>query len=307
LGTLCIYAPIRDRLGLRRVRYAYTGGAALGPETFLFFRGLGVNLKQIYGQTEIASISCMHRDDDVRLETVGTPLPQTEIAITDNGEILSRNPGVFLGYYKNPEATAAALKDGWLYSGDAGLLDEAGHVVFFDRTKDIFRLRDGTRFAPTYIENKLKFSPYIREAVVLGQDYPYVAAIINIDLQVVGKWAERRGIAYTSYTDLSLKVEVYDLIYAEVMRANGGLSEATHIRKYVLLHKELDPDDEEMTRTRKVRRRYIAEKYADIIEAFYDERPEVKVKTLITYQDGRHTEIEYTLPIRLVEDVEATM
>jgi long-chain acyl-CoA synthetase len=249
----------------------------------------------------------MHRDHDVRPETVGTPLPQTEIVITDNGEITSRNPGVFLGYYKNPEATAEALKDGWLHSGDAGLLDEAGHLVFFDRTRDIFRLRDGTRFAPTYIENKLKFSPYIREAVVLGHDYPYVAAIINIDLQVVGKWAERRGFAYTSYTDLSLKVEVYDLIYAEVMRANEGLSEATQIRKYVLLHKELDPDDEEMTRTRKVRRRYIAEKYADIIEAFYDERPEVKVKTLITYQDGRHTEIEYTLPIRLVEDVQATM
>jgi long-chain acyl-CoA synthetase len=307
LGDFFIYAPIRDRLGLRRVRYAYTGGAALGPETFLFFRGLGVNLKQIYGQTEIASISCMHRDDDVRLETVGTPLPQTEIVITDSGEIISRNPGVFLGYYKNPEATAEALRDGWLYSGDAGLLDEAGHLVFFDRTKDVFRLSDGTRFAPTYIENKLKFSPYIKEAVVLGQDYSYVAAIVNIDLQVVGKWAERRGIPYTSYTDLSLKVEVYDLIYAEVMRANGGLSEATRIRKYVLLHKELDPDDEEMTRTRKVRRRYIAEKYADILEAFYDERPEVKVKTLIRYQDGRQAEIECTLPIRLVEDVEATM
>jgi long-chain acyl-CoA synthetase len=306
LGNFFIYAPIRDRLGLRRVRYAYTGGAALGPETFLFFRGLGVNLKQVYGQTEIASISCMHRDNDVKLETVGTPLPQTEIAVTEAGEIISRNPGVFLGYYKNPEATAETLKDGWLYSGDAGLIDEDGHLVFFDRSKDVFRLRDGISFAPTYIENKLKFSPYIKEAVALGQDRPYVAVIVNIDLQVVGKWAERRGIPYTSYTDLSRKVEVYDLIYAEVVRVNEGLSDATRIRKYVLLHKELDPDDEEMTRTRKVRRRYVAEKYADIIEAFYDERPEVKVKTVITYQDGRQTEIEYTLPIRPVEDAEAT-
>jgi len=305
LGNLLVYAPIRDRLGLRRIRYAYTGGAALGPETFLFFRGLGVNLKQVYGQTEIASICCMHRDDDVKLETVGTPVPQTDIAITESGEIISRNPGIFKGYYKNPQATAEAVKDGWLYSGDAGLIDEDGHLVFFDRSKDMAQLNDGTRFAPTYIENKLKFSPYIREAVVIGQDRPHVAAMINIDFEVVGKWAEKRGIPYTSYTDLSRKREVYDLIYKEVERVNSGLPAATRLQKYVLLHKELDPDDEEMTRTRKVRRRYIAEKYADIIEAFYEEKPEVTVKTVITYQDGRQAEIEYTLPIRTVEGVEA--
>ncbi|HXH10699.1 MAG TPA: AMP-binding protein [Alphaproteobacteria bacterium] len=305
LGNLFVYAPIRDRLGLRRIRYAYTGGAALGPETFLFFRGLGVNLKQVYGQTEIASICCMHRDDDVKLQTVGTPVPQTDIAITESGEIISRNPGIFKGYYKNPQATAEAVKDGWLYSGDAGLIDEDGHLVFFDRSKDMAQLNDGTRFAPTYIENKLKFSPYIREAVVIGQDRPHVAAMINIDFEVVGKWAEKRGIPYTSYTDLSRKREVYDLIYKEIERVNSGLPAATRLQKYVLLHKELDPDDEEMTRTRKVRRRYIAEKYADIIEAFYEEKPEVTVKTIITYQDGRQAEIEYTLPIRTVEGVEA--
>ena len=305
LGDVLVYAPIKDRLGLRRIRYAYTGGAALGPEVFLFFRGLGVNLKQVYGQTEIASISCMHRDDDVKLETVGTPIPQTEIAITESGEIISRNPGVFLGYYKNPEASAEVLKEGWLYSGDAGLMDEDGHVVFFDRTKDVSQLNDGTRFAPTYIENKLKFSPYIKEAVVVGQGRPHVAAMINIDAAVVGKWAEKRGIPYTSYTDLSQKLEVIDLIYKEVARVNIGLPAATRIRTYVLLHKELDPDDEEVTRTRKVRRRYVAEKYGDIIEAFYADKPEVKVKTVITYQDGRRTEIEYTLPIRPVEDVDA--
>jgi long-chain acyl-CoA synthetase len=305
LGNVLVYAPIKDRLGLRRIRYAYTGGAALGPEVFLFFRGLGVNLKQVYGQTEIGSISCLHRDGDVKLETVGTPIPQTEIAITESGEIISRNPGVFLGYYKNPEATAEALKDGWLYSGDTGLMDEDGHLVFFDRTKDVSQLSDGTRFAPTYIENKLKFSPYIKEAVVVGQGRPHVAAMINIDAVVVGKWAEKRGIPYTSYTDLSQKLAVYELIYKEVARVNVGLPAATRIRTYVLLHKELDPDDEEMTRTRKVRRRYIAEKYGDIIEAFYADKPEVKVKTVVTYQDGRRTEIEYTLPIRPVEDMNA--
>ncbi len=305
LGNVLVYAPIKDRLGLRRIRYAYTGGAALGPEVFLFFRGLGVNLKQVYGQTEIGSISCMHRDDDVKLETVGTPIPHTEIAITESGEIISRNAGVFLGYYKNPEATTEVLKNGWLYSGDTGLMDEDGHLVFFDRTKDVSQLSDGTRFAPTYIENKLKFSPYIKEAVVVGQGRPHVAAMINIDAVVVGKWAEKRGIPYTSYTDLSQKLAVYELIYKEVARVNVGLPAATRIRTYVLLHKELDPDDEEMTRTRKVRRRYIAEKYGDIIEAFYADKPEVKVKTVVTYQDGRRTEIEYTLPIRPVEDMNA--
>jgi long-chain acyl-CoA synthetase len=304
LGDFCVYGPIRDRFGLRRVRYAYTGGAALGSEVFLFFRGLGINLKQVYGQTEIASISCIHRDEDVKVETVGQPIPGTEIALTASDEIISRSPGVFLGYYKNPEATAEAVRDGWLYSGDTGLIDEDGHVVFFDRTKDVAELIDGTRFAPTYIETKLKFSPYIKEAVVVGQERPHVATIINIDFEVVGKWAERRGIPYTSYTDLSRKPEIYELIYQEVFRVNGGLPATTRIRKYVLLHKELDPDDEEMTRTRKVRRRYIAEKYADIIGAFYDERPEVKVKTTITYQDGRQGEIEHTLPIQPVEDLE---
>jgi long-chain acyl-CoA synthetase len=304
LGNFFVYAPIRDRLGLRRIRYAYTGGAALGPEVFLFFRGLGVNLKQVYGQTEIASISCMHRDDAVKVETVGQPIPETEVVLTDGGEIISRNPGVFLGYYKNPAATAQVLRDGWLHSGDTGLIDEDGHLVFFDRTNDVSQLIDGTRFAPTYIENKLKFSPYIKEAVVVGQERPHIAAIINIDFEVVGKWAERRGLPYTNYTDLSGKPEVYARIYQEVVRVNGGLPSSMHIQKYVLLHKELDPDDAEMTRTRKVRRHYIAQKYADIIEAFYDDRLEIKVKTVITYQDSRQAEIEYTLPIQPVDEVD---
>jgi long-chain acyl-CoA synthetase len=302
LGNFCVYGPICDRLGLRRIRYAYTGGAALGPEVFLFFRGLGVNLKQVYGQTEIASISCMHRDDDVKLETVGQPTPGTEMALTESGEIISRSPAVFLGYYKNPQATAEVLQDGWLHSGDAGLIDEDGHFVFFDRTNDVAQLIDGTRFAPTYIENKVKFSPYVKEVVVIGQERPWVAAIINIDYEVVGKWAERRGVPYTSYTDLSRKSEVYDLIYREVARVNAALPAPTRIRMYALLHKELDPDDAEMTRTRKVRRRYVSQKYDDIIAAFYSEQPEVRVKTVISYQDGRQAEIEYILPIQPVED-----
>jgi long-chain acyl-CoA synthetase len=304
LGDFCVFGPIRDRLGLRRIRYAYTGGAALGPEVFLFFRGLGVNLKQVYGQTELASISCMHRDDDVKLETVGQPIPGTEMALTESGEIISRSASVFLGYYKNPEATAEALRDGWLYSGDAGLIDEDGHFVFFDRTGDVAQLVDGTRFAPTYIENKLKFSPYIKEAVVVGQERPWVAAVMNIDFEVVGKWAEQRGVPYTNYTDLSRKPEVYSLIYQEVVRVNSGLPASMRIRGYVLLHKELDPDDAEVTRTRKVRRRYFAQKYADIIAAFYNEQPEVKVKSVISYQDGRQAEIEYILPIQPVREVD---
>jgi long-chain acyl-CoA synthetase len=196
------------------------------------------------------------------------------------------------------------LRDGWLHSGDTGLIDEDGHLVFFDRTNDVSQLIDGTRFAPTYIENKLKFSPYIKEAVVVGQERPHIAAIINIDFEVVGKWAERRGLPYTNYTDLSGKPEVYARIYQEVVRVNGGLPSSMHIQKYVLLHKELDPDDAEMTRTRKVRRHYIAQKYADIIEAFYDDRLEIKVKTVITYQDSRQAEIEYTLPIQPVDEVD---
>jgi long-chain acyl-CoA synthetase len=304
LGNICVYGPIRDRLGLRRIRFAYTGGAALGPEVFLFFRGLGVNLKQVYGQTELASISCMHRDDDVKLETVGQPTPGTEMALTESGEIISRGAGVFLGYYKNPQATAEVLRDGWLYSGDAGLIDEDGHFVFFDRSNDVTELVDGTRFAPTYIENKLKFSPYIKEALVVGQKRPWVVALINIDFEVVGKWAERRGLPYTNYTDLSRKPEVYNLTYQEVVRVNSGLPASARIRMYVLLHKELDPDDAEMTRTRKIRRRYVAQKYEDIIAAFYQEQPEVKVKTVISYQDGRQTEIEYILPIQPVHEVD---
>jgi long-chain acyl-CoA synthetase len=300
LGEFFVFGPLRDHLGFRRTRYAYTGGAPLGPEVFLFFRGLGINLKQVYGQTEISGVSCVQRNGDVKLGTVGKAFPNTEIRVTEAGEVISKSPGVFLGYYKNPEATATTIRDGWLYSGDAALFDADGHLVVIDRAKDVTALADGTKFAPQYIENKLKFSPYIKEAVTVGQDRPWVAAMINIDMENVGKWAERRQIAYTTYADLAQKPEVYDLIGQEVDRVNRDLPETTRLQKYVLLPKELDPDDEEVTRTRKVRRGFVAKKYADIIEALFSERSSVPVTTVITYQDGRQATLQTELEIRTV-------
>jgi long-chain acyl-CoA synthetase len=298
LGEFFVFGPLRDHLGFRRTRYAYTGGAPLGPEVFLFFRALGINLKQVYGQTEITGVSCVQRDGDIKLGTVGRPFPNTEVSLTEAGEVISKSPGVFVGYYKNPEATAATIREGWLYSGDAAMFDPDGHLVVIDRAKDVTHLANGTKFAPQYIENKLKFSPYIREAVAVGQDRPYVAAMVNIDMENVGKWAERRKIAYTTYADLAQKPEVYDLIGQEVDRVNRDLPEGTRISKYVLLHKELDPDDEEVTRTRKVRRGFVAQKYGNIIEALYAEAPSVAVTTVITYQDGRQATMQTELAIR---------
>jgi len=300
LGEFFVFGPLRDHLGFRRTRYAYTGGAPLGPEVFLFFRGLGINLKQVYGQTEISGVSCVQRNGDVKLGTVGKAFPNTEIRVTEAGEVISKSPGVFLGYYKNPEATATTIRDGWLYSGDAALFDADGHLIVIDRAKDVTALADGTKFAPQYIENKLKFSPYIKEAVTVGQDRPWVAAMISIDMENVGKWAERRQIAYTTYADLAQKPEVYDLIGQEVDRVNRDLPETTRLQKYVLLPKELDPDDEEVTRTRKIRRGFVAKKYADIIEALFSERSSVPVTTVITYQDGRQATLQTELEIRTV-------
>ncbi len=300
LGEFLVFAPLRDQLGFRRTRYAYTGGAPLGPEIFLFFRSLGINLKQVYGQTEAGGVSCVQRDGDIKLGTVGKPFPNTEVRLTETGEVISRSPCVFVGYYKNPEATIATLRDGWLYSGDAALFDQDGHLIVIDRAKDVTALADSTKFAPQYIENKLKFSPYIKEAVAVGQDRPYVGAMVNIDMENVGKWAERRQIAYTTYTDLAQKPEVYDLIAEEVERVNRDLPDGTRINKYVLLHKELDPDDEEVTRTRKVRRGFVAKKYADIIEALYSEARSVGVTSVITYQDGRQATVRTELAIRRV-------
>jgi long-chain acyl-CoA synthetase len=300
LGEFFVFGPLRDHLGFRRIRSAYTGGAALGPEVFLFFRALGVNLKQVYGQTESAGVSCVQRDDQVALGTVGTPFPNAELQLSPDGEVIVRGPCIFLGYYKNPEATTSTIRDGWLYSGDAAFFDQHGQLVVIDRAKDVTALANGTKFAPQFIENKLKFSPYIKEAVTIGQDRPYVAAMINIDMENVGKWAERRQVAYTTYTDLAQKPEVYELIAREVERVNRDLDTAMQIKRYVLLHKELDADDEEVTRTRKVRRGFVAQKYDSIIEALYSEATAVPVTSVITYQDGRQATLETKLAIRHV-------
>jgi long-chain acyl-CoA synthetase len=302
LGEFFVFGPLRDHLGFRRIRAAYTGGAALGPEVFLFFRALGINLKQVYGQTESA-VSCVQRDDQVALGTVGTPFPNVELKLSSEGEVIVRGPCVFRGYYKNPEATASTLRDGWLYSGDAAFFDQNGQLVVIDRAKDVTALANGTKFAPQFIENKLKFSPYIKEAMTIGQDRPYVTAMINIDMENVGKWAERRQTAYTTYTDLAQKAEVYALIAREVQRVNRDLDEAMQIKRYVLLHKELDADDEEITRTRKVRRSFVTQKYDSIIAALYADVTEVPVTSVITYQDGRQAVIETRLAIRTVGEV----
>ncbi len=301
LGEVFLFAPLRDQRGARRARYAFTGGAPLAPEIIGFYRGLGVNVKQVYGQTENCAFCCGQPDDAVKLGTVGVPFPGVELRLTEEGEICSRGPTVFAGYYKNEEATRAVIRDGWLYSGDAGFLDPDGQLVVVDRLKDVTRLADGTTLAPQFIENKLKFSPYVREAVVVGPDRPFVAALVNIDMETVGKWAERRQLTYTTYTDLAQKPEVYDLVQREVERVNRDLPAATRIRRYVLLHKELDPDDEEITRTRKLRRGVITRKYGPIIEALYEEVPLVAVTAEVTYQDGRKAVTETKLAIRTVK------
>ncbi|HLF93804.1 MAG TPA: AMP-binding protein [Planctomycetota bacterium] len=306
LGRLLVYGPLKDNLGVRRIRTAYTAGEAIGPEIFVFFRSLGINLKQVYGMTESSAVISIQRDGDVRLDTVGAPLPGVGIRISENGEVLFRSPGVFQGYYKNPDATRETLEEGWVHTGDAGFIDHDGHLRIIDRAKDVSRLAGGTMFAPKYIENKLKFSPYIKEAVCVGQDRPYVTAMINVDLMAVGNWAERRNIPYTSYTDLSQKAEVHDLIGLEVVRVNRSLSEeellrGAQIRKYLILHKELDPDDQEMTRTRKVRRRFIAEKYAPLIEALYSDADHVAVEAKVTYEDGRTGTVRADVKIRKAE------
>jgi len=301
LADFLVFRALRDRIGLSRIRYAYTGGAALGPDVFRFYHAIGVNLKQIYGQTEISGISVVHRDHDIKFNTVGQPIPETEIKISEEGEILSRSPSVFVGYYRDPEATTEALRDGWLHSGDAGEIDEDGHLIMFDRVKDIMRLSDGSRFSPQYIENKLKFSPYIKEAVAFGKGRDYVTAFINIDMANVGKWAEMHRIPYTTYVDLSQKPEVYDLIRKDVERVNSELPEKAHIRKFVILHKELDADDAELTRTKKVRRGFIAERYKDLVEALYRDQQTCEVEAQVKYRDGREARIRTNLKLEFME------
>jgi long-chain acyl-CoA synthetase len=259
----------------------------LGPDHLRFFHAIGVNLKQIYGQTEIAGISVLHRDGDVKFDTVGTPLPETEVRIATDGEILSRSPCVFQGYYKMPEETARTLRDRWLHSGDIGFLDSDGHLVVFDRRKDVMTLADGSRFSPQYLETRLKFSPHLKDVWIIGDQRPFVTAVVCIDAGVVGRWAEERHIAYTAYAELSQKTEVRNLVAEAIQHVNHGLPPPARIRRFVNLHKEFDADDEELTRTRKLRRAFLEERYREIVEALYSGATEVHFDTTVTYEDGR--------------------
>ena len=303
LAYLLVFRALKDRIGFTRIRSASTGGAALGPDTFRFFHALGVNLKQIYGQTEIFGISCIHRDGDINFDSVGIPIPETEIRI-DNpdpqgvGEVISRSAALFQGYYKAEAATAETIVDGWLRSGDAGYFDPNGHLVIIDRMKDIMTLQSSERFSPQFIENKLKFSPYAKEAVCIGQGREFVIALLCVDFSIVGKWAEDHRIGYTTYTDLAAKPEIYDLLEKEVKKVNDTLVESQRIRKFALLYKELDADDDELTRTRKVRRGFVDQKYADIIEGIYAGKAQIPVDAVIKYQDGKTSQLKTTIIVR---------
>jgi long-chain acyl-CoA synthetase len=304
LGEFLVYAPVRDQLGFRRARLVYTGGAPLGPDAFRFFRSFGVNLKQVWGATELSGLASLQPDGEANPDTVGPVLAGTEVRISREGEVLIRSNGVFQGYYKQPEATEETLTvDGWYRTGDSGYVDERGHLVVIDRAKDVGKLDDGTTFAPQFVENKLKFSPFIGEAIVFGHQRPFVAAIVAIDLGTAGSWAERRNLAYTSFQDLSGKPEVRELIGTEVRRANQTLPARARIRRIALLNKEFDADDAEITRTRKIRRRFVAEKYAAVVEAFYAGAHAVELATEITYEDGRKATLNATIAIDDVEEV----
>jgi long-chain acyl-CoA synthetase len=306
LGEFLVYGPVRDQLGLRRARWALTGGAPLGPDTFRFFRAFGINLKQVYGSTETTGLISLQPSTEANPNTAGRPCPGIEVRIADRGEVLVRGSGVFQGYLKNDDATREVIDpDGWFHTGDAGFIDPRGHLVIIDRAKDVGALADGTAFAPQFIENKLKFSPYIREAVAFGSDRPFVTAMIAIDLNTVGNWAERRGVAYTSYADLSQKAEARELIRAEIRKGNETLPDPQKVRRFLLLTKDLDADDAEMTRTRKVRRGFVSEKYADVIDAFYAGRDEVPLAITVTYEDGRQATLQARVRLEDVEGVPA--
>jgi long-chain acyl-CoA synthetase len=294
LGRTMVFQPLINQIGMLRLRRAYTGGAALGPDLFTFYQALGVNLKQIYGQTEITGIAYMHRDGDVRPDTVGVPLPETECRISEKGEILSRSPSVTKGYYKMPEQTAELLEDGWLHSGDAGLINADGHLVVIDRLSDVMHTRRGEMFSPMFLENKLKFSPYVKEAVVFGDRRDFIAALINVDPIVVGKWAEDRGISFTTYMDLSSKPEVAELIREQVADFNRTVEKPYfRIRRFAILYKLLDVDDGELTKTGKIRRKFIGEKYGNLYDALYDESvAERRVEAFYQYQDGQTATVE---------------
>ena len=307
LGNLFVYGPLRNTLGFSRVRVAYTAGEAIGPDLFTFYRSIGINLKQLYGSTETAVFVCLQPDHEAKADTVGVPIEGVEIRLADNGEILVKSPGLLREYYKNPEATAEVLtNDGWYHTGDAGFLDAGGHLKIIDRAKDVGRLQggphDGAMFAPKYVENKLKFFPFIKEAVAFGDRREKVCAFINIDFEAVGNWAEKRNLPYAGYTDLAGKPEVCTLIRECVEKVNADLAQdeklaGSQISRFLVLHKELDADDGELTRTRKVRRGYIGERYQVLVDALYGGKAEQYVETAVKFEDGRSGMVSATLKI----------
>ena len=310
IGRWLVYEPLKNVLGFSRIRLAYTAGEAIGPDIFDFYRSLGMNVKQLYGSTEASIFITIQPDGQVKPDTVGVPAKEVEIRIADDGEVMFRSPGVFMGYFKNDEATREAKTgDGWVHTGDAGFFDADGHLKIIDRAKDVGKVKDSTMFAPKYLENKLKFFPYIKEAVTFGDGRDYVAAFINIDLEAVGDWAERRNMAYSGYTDLAGQEPVYDLIQECVEKVNRDLAGEprladSQIKRFLILHKELDADDGELTRTRKVRRRVVAEKYGALIEALYSDTDHCPVEAMVTFEDGRTGMIKADLRIREAGRVE---
>jgi long-chain acyl-CoA synthetase len=307
LGNMLVYGPLRNNLGFNRVRVAYTAGEAIGPDLFSFYRSIGVNLKQLYGSTETAVFVCLQPDNQARADTVGVPCRGVEIKVADNGEILVKSPGLLKGYYKNPEATAEVLTaDGWYHTSDAGFLDSHGHLKIIDRVKDVGRIKggsnDGAMFAPKYVENKLKFFPHIKEVVAYGDQREKVCVMINIDFDAVGNWAERRNLPYAGYADLAQKPEVYELIRECVEQVNADLAEDTllagsQVSRFLVLHKELDADDGELTRTNKVRRGFIAEKYLPLVDALYGGLTTQYIETVVKFEDGRTGSVSATLRI----------
>ena len=304
LGEFLVYGPLKNVLGLTRMRLGYTAGEAIGPDIFDFYRSLGLNLKQLYGSTEASVFITIQPNGDIRSDSVGVPAPGVDIRIADTGEVLFKSPGVFHAYYKDDDATAETkTADGWVHTGDAGFLDADGHLKIIDRAKDVGRLTDGTLFAPKYLENKLKFFPFVSEAVTFGDGRDYVAAFINMDLEAVGNWAERRGLAYTGYTDLAGRPEVLELVADCVDKVNADLAQddklaGSQIKRFLILHKELDADDGELTRTRKVRRSVITERYGDLIAALYSDQDHCEVTATVTFEDGRTDTIHADLKIR---------
>jgi long-chain acyl-CoA synthetase len=305
LGQTLVYGPLKNTLGLSRIRVAYTAGEAIGPEIFTFFRSLGINLKQLYGQTEASVFITQQPDGEVRADTVGVPSPGVEVRIADSGEVFYRSPGTFVEYYKNPESTASTKDaEGWVATGDAGFFEEGtGHLRIIDRAKDVAKLADGRMFAPKYVENKLKFFPTILEAVLFGAGRDRCVAFVNIDLAAVGNWAERNNIAYSSYQELAGHPKVLDMIQSHVEEVNASVAQdamlsGCQIHRFLVLHKELDADDGEMTRTRKVRRRIIEEKYADLIAGLYGTADSIYTETEVTYEDGRKGKLKATLALR---------